>query len=339
MTSRRQLLTSALAFGPGMRALFSKPHEALSHSEPCMGTMFTVRAYHQDEEQGYRAIAAAFRRMHALDATLSDYRPDSELNRLCRSGYAQPFSASDDLYRVLESGIRMARKTGGAFDVTLGPLIQLWRSSRKAGVLPDTQALRDARARSGWDKIVLDSRNRTVRLSHPGMLLDFGGIAKGYAADAALAELARHGVNVALVAAGGDIAASAPPAGSPGWGIALKTGREPQQPAVMLAHQAVSTSGDLHQFVEIAGTRYSHILDPQSGIGLAHPMTVSVVAGTAMDSDSTATALSVMGFHQARAWLRKHPEVQARIVRTGDHGETSAWQTRGFPLATPNSSN
>lgn len=339
MTSRRHWLGAALGFGVGGGAWgsgsvwASSALETLSHSEPCMGTLFTVRTVHRDESQAYAAIAAAFRRMHALDAALSDYRDDSELSELCRTGFARPFKASDHLFRVLDASLRMAQATGGAFDVTLGPLIRQWRSARKEGRLPENVAILAARARTGWQGISLDASKRTVQLPREGMQLDFGGIAKGYAADQALAELARLGVTAALVAAGGDIAVSEPPPGQPAWHVAIETGAADAQPSIRLASQAVSTSGNLHQFSEIDGVRYSHILDPKTGLGLTRSIAVSVVAPTAMASDSAATALSVMGLSRSQEWLGRHPNLDARIVSTQEDGVARVWQTPHFPLA------
>ncbi|MCW5962891.1 MAG: FAD:protein FMN transferase [Bryobacterales bacterium] len=333
MTSRRQWLGAALGFGLSGSVRGSSVLETLSHTEPCMGTLFTVRAVHPEEDEGYTAIAAAFRRMRAIDAALSDYCDDSELNELCRTGHARPFVASDDLFRVLRASLSLAQSTGGAFDVTLGPLVRQWRAARMEGRLPDEKAIESARARTGWQGVALDASKRTVKLPREGMQLDFGGVAKGYAADEALTELRRHGVTAALVAAGGDIAVSAPPPGQRAWHVAIEAGAAGVRPSVLLASQAVSTSGNLHQFAEIGGVRYSHILDPETGLGLTRPITVSVVASTAMASDSTATALSVMGLSHSQEWLRQHPAVQARIVSKGQDGTADVWQTPGFPLA------
>lgn len=323
----------AAALGLGTAAAVNAADAPLlSHSEPCMGTMFSIRAYHPGEAAGYQAIGAAFQRMHALDALLSDYKPQSELNQVCLHAYKQPVTVSEDLFRVLEAALQLAHDTNGAFDVSLGPVIRLWRSARQARQLPDTAALQSAMSRTGWRKITLDAATRSVCLGQPGMQLDLGGIAKGYAAGEALAVLARHGVEAALVAAGGDVAVSAPPPAQTGWRVALESGREHPKPLLRLARQAVSTSGDLHQSVEIDGLRYSHIVDPRTGLGLTDPLSVSVVTKDPITADATATALSVMGFDAAKEWLRRHRQVEGRIIHGGFGAPADVWQTPSFPL-------
>ncbi len=303
----------------------------LSHSEPCMGTMFTIRAYHADETQGYAAIGKAFQRAHALDATLSDYRPSNELDVLCQQGHTKPFHASPDLFAVLAHALRVSHDTNGAFDVSLGPLTRLWRAARKEQRIPEPAEIADARAHTGWRGIALDETRGTIQLPRAGMQLDFGAIAKGYAADAVRMVLREHGITRAFVAAGGDVVVLQPPPERQAWHVALETGESPQA-TLRLAAQAVSTSGDLHQFVEINGRRYSHVLDPATGMGLTTRSIVSVVAADATECDSFSTALSVMGLKKAKQFLTTRKGMEARFVRLSADS-ADVWMTPGFPLA------
>ena len=179
--------------------------------EPHMGTLVRIQLYAADTTQANQAFRAAFDRIAQLDAALSDYQPESEVNRLCRSAAGRPVKVSADLFRVLASANQVAEWTGGAFDVTLGPVTLLWRQARRQHRLPDPDALREALLRSGYRKLHLDAAARTVTLDQEGMRLDLGGIAKGYAADEALAALAELGIHRALVAASGDLAIGDPP--------------------------------------------------------------------------------------------------------------------------------
>jgi thiamine biosynthesis lipoprotein len=246
--------------------------------EPHMGTLIRVEVYATGEDQARQAFQAAFGRIAELDAALSDYQPDSELNRL-------PGIASPDLFRVLEAAQKLAEASGGAFDVTIGRLTRLWRAARKEGHPPAPEAVREAIAHSGYRKLHLDKTTRAVRFDDPELKLDLGGIAKGYAADEALAAIGRVGVRSALVAMSGDLAFSDPPPGRKYW--AIDAGGK----VLRLANAAVSTSGAAEQHIG----PYSHILDPRTGIGLTAPVTVSVVARRGMDADALATALSVLG--------------------------------------------
>ena len=267
-------------------------------TQPHMGTLFRIVCYARDAVAAERASSAAFDRIAELDHIMSDYSPNSELTLLCQQSGGPPTKVSEDLFYVLSRSQKMARLSEGAFDVTVGPLVRLWRRARRRQELPDPTRLAQALELVGVDKLRLDEKSRTVQLLRKGMVLDLGGIAKGYAADEALKLLDQHGIDKALVAAGGDIAVSGSPPGSDGWniGIAPLESREtPPTRYLRLRHAAVSTSGDAEQFVEIGGKRYSHIVDPKTGLGLIGHSSVTVVAPKGIASDSLATAVSVLG--------------------------------------------
>lgn len=253
-----------------------------------MGTLVRITIYSKDAAP----LRVAFDRIHQLDEELSDYKPDSELNRLCRT-HDQPVRVSVDLYRVLEAALKLARLTDGAFDVTIGPVTHLWRAGKEA----DAATL----ARVGWRNVVLDKAHRTVALKLAGMQLDLGGIAKGYAADEALKTLRSVGVRRALIAVSGDVVAGESPPDAPGWRVRL----DPAGGEILLRNAAVSTSGDTEQFREIRGVRHSHIIDPKTGSGLTSPIAVTVVARHGLEADPIATAVSVMGEKRGRAVFQR----------------------------------
>lgn len=280
-----------------------------------MGVEARIVLHAADSLHAREAAAAAYARIAALDASMSDYRDDSELNRLTRQAPGVWIPVSEPLFAVLETGLLMARLSGGAFDVTSGPLVRLWREARRTGQLPTAEALAEARARSGWHMLELDPDARAVRLAAAGMQLDLGGIAKGYAADAALRVLREHGVPRALVELGGDIAAGDPPPGRRAWEIRVgDAGGAP--PVIHLSRAAVSTSGDAVQFLDIGGTRYSHVVDPRTGQALRDQFTATVVAPTAMLSDAIATTAGVLGPREAERFVALHyPGVEIHIRR------------------------
>ena len=269
--------------------------------EPAMGTLFRITLYAHSAAEARAAFEAAFARAHELNAKFSDYQPDSELNLLCRAGGGP---VSEELFAVLERALEVARFSRGAFDPTLGPLTRLWRASRKAGQLPSPAALSAARRLSGWKKVRLDRHRRTVALAVAGMQLDLGGIAKGFAAAELLRLLASRGLPASLVAASGDLAIGEPPPGRAGWTIGL----EAAQTNELLARCGVSTSGSEEQFVEVGGIRYSHILDPRTGLGLTGGpgrLTVSVIAPDATLADGLATMAAVAGPAKAKTLIRR----------------------------------
>ena len=266
-----------------------------------MGTQFRVTVYATDIRSAQQAIARAFARAAELDAKLSDYRDDSELNQLCRT---RRMRVSDDLRRVLAYSQRVARESDGAFDITLGPFIRLWRESRRTRILPSPQQIAEARTRIGYRKIIL--RRVEVFLAAPAMQLDLGGIAKGFAAAEMLLVLRDAGFPQSLVAAGGDLAIGDPPPGrAAGWRVELGATGEVRD----LSRCSVSTSGDESQFVEINGVRYSHIIDPRTGLGLIKSRPTTVIAAEGMEADALATALQVRP-GAAKKLARKHPSAR-----------------------------
>jgi thiamine biosynthesis lipoprotein len=225
---------------------------------------------------------------------------------------------SGDLWRVLERGQAMAVRTDGAFDVTVGPLVNLWRRARRKAEMPSPELIAEMRSRVGFRNLRLDPAQRTAELLVPEMRLDMGSIGKAYAVDAALAVLRQRGFPCALVAGSGDMAAGDPPPGQAGWRIEVAPLDAPGAPPpqiVLLANRAVATSGDVFQRVEIDGKRYSHIVDPHTGIGLTDHALVTVLAPECATANSFSTAINVLGPERGLKLVEESPGVAARIAR------------------------
>ena len=255
-----------------------------------MGTQFSVVVLASDSLLAQKGAEAAFARIDTLNGRLSDYLSGSELSRLSgTAGSGKAVSVSDDLWTVLNEAQRVARLTDGRFDPTVGPLTRLWRWAFRRNMLPPAADLEVAHALVGHQFLNLEANDRTVRLAQRGMRLDLGGIAKGFAADEALKVLEANALPHAVVDAGGDIALGAAPPDSAGWTVALEPAGE-----VFLAGCGIATSGSRYRYIEQGGVRYSHILDPRTGMGVTHERTVAVIAPTAMEADALASAASVM---------------------------------------------
>jgi FAD:protein FMN transferase len=291
------LLTPALAAPQASltRFQYEKPH---------MGTTFRIVLYAADQAKADAATQRAFARIAAIDARLTDYVETSELSRVTKEAVGHPVRVSDDLLKVLLPAQDLARRSEGAFDITVGPLTHLWRRARRQVEMPAPDVLAEALRLVGYQLLHVDAVAHTVQVDRLGMKLDAGGIAKGYAADAALLVLTAMGCSRALVAAGGDLAIGDPPPGRKGWTVALE-GLIPDHLApgspIVVSRCGVSTSGDEEQWVEIGGVRYSHILDPRTGMGLTGHSSVTVLAADATTSDMLATAVSVLGPERGRA--------------------------------------
>jgi FAD:protein FMN transferase len=301
-----------------------------------MGTTFRIVLYAPDAASAKKAAEAAFARVAELDQIMSDYKQTSELMQLCKkfaTEVGEPVKVSDDLFTVLSKAEEMSKRSDGTFDVTVGPVVQLWRLARRTQELPDPKEFAAARAKVGYQKVKLDAAKKTVQLTTPGMLLDLGGIAKGYAADVALKLLKdKFGIASALVGAYGDIACGDPPPGKEAWSVEIAPIAKSQKPRMVnLANAAVSTSGDLEQFVVIDGVRYSHVLDPKTGLGLTGRRSVTVIAPNGITADSMTKAVSVLPQEQALKLVEDTPGAAAYIVIMGKDEKPMVTASKRFP--------
>jgi len=303
--------------------------------EPHMGTLVRITIYAPGEEAANTAFRAAFERIRRLDQILSDYRADSELTRVTREPAGRAVPVSDDLFAVLDASQDLANATGGAFDITQGPVVQLWRDARKNARVPDPAALKAAAGRSGFRKLHLDPRNQTATFDTAGMSLDVGAIGKGYAAGEAIKALRSLDIRRALVAVSGDLAFGDAPPGQRGWRIRVHLGDPSVSfPEVLeLSNAAVSTSGSSEQHVNIEGRRYSHIIDPASGMGLSDEVTVTVIAPNGLDADGLDTAISVLGAARGLELIESRPGVAALVVQRNTEGTSAVASSRFRELA------
>lgn len=312
----------------------AQPAQRYEFEQIRMGTSVKITLYASDDATAKQAADAAFARFKELDRALSDYDPDSELMRLCaQSGSGKAIKVSNDLNIVLEHALQLSAKTEGAFDVTVGPLVKLWRKARRNKELPSAVDLQTARERVGYGLVKLDPQKSTVDLKRSGMRLDLGGIAKGYAGDEALKALRQHGVGSALIDAGGDIVVGDPPPGTTGWriGIAPLEKRDaPPSRFVTLKNCGVATSGDAWQFVEIDGKRYSHIIDPKTGYGLTERSSVTVIAPDGISADALASAVSVLGVERGLKLIEEIDGASTLII-TLNEGKPVVRTSSAFP--------
>jgi FAD:protein FMN transferase len=291
------VLCISLASGPSYPAFRPQSAELtrFTYTEYHMGIDARIVVYARDQSTAEKACIAAFARIAELDTIMSDYRKDSELMRLCAKAGGPPVPVSSNLMTVLRRAEEVSKRSHGAFDVTAGPVIALWREARKSGELPKDGEIHSALSSVGWERLKLDPKAKTVKLEVPGMKLDLGGIAKGYAADEAQKALKKNGVTRALVELGGDIVVSGPPPGKKGWTIRVPNAGDDHGPVdLQFSRCAVSTSGDTEQFVVIGGVQYSHVVDPRTGQALTNRVQATVVARDGLTSDPLATTMTIV---------------------------------------------
>ncbi|WP_437187777.1 FAD:protein FMN transferase [Planctomicrobium sp. SH668] len=322
----------------GIPTFSAEPPQRFEFTQIRMGIPVRIVVYADDSASAIQATDAAYERIRQLDRTLSDYDPDSELQQII-ANYTpgNPVPISEDFLNVLKESKSLSAKTEGAFDVSVGPVIQLWRAARRNKKLPDPQRVQTALKSVGDQFITVNSDSREITLARANMQLDFGGIAKGYAADEALIVLKQHGISQALIAVAGDIRVGDAPPGQTGWKIEIEDRTRPpseESPPLVaiLANQAVSTSGDTYQYLEIDGVRYSHIVDPKSGLGMTTPGSSTVIAPNAMLADGLASSLVLLGPEKGIELLKQFPGTSAIIFRLEENGERTVNTSSNWPF-------
>jgi len=322
ITFTRLVTSIALALLCALPA-FAKDPARLTYTRPSMGTVFTITLYAEDEPTADKAADAALDRVERINALASDYLPESELSRFNKTPANMPFPLSPDLFSLIHLSLQVARESEGAFDITAAYAVQQWRRARRQKKLPTPEETRHAVAMTDYRQLALDAKARTLTKLKPGLLIDLGGIGKGYAADEALKVLRTHGITQAVVAASGDLSIGDPPPGKAGWDITLRTFEAPEEKDrrlhLTLKNCGCSTSGDLHQFLELDGRRYSHIIDPKTGLGLTTRIACTVIAPDATTSDMWDTAGCILGVARGPSIL-KEQGCEVRMVTVSQEG-------------------
>lgn len=291
----------------------SAQERKFSFTREKMASPFTIILYANDPEYATDLANKSFALVDSFVNIFSDYIDTSELSLLNASaGSKKWMPVSPALFDIISISKWAHKKTKGAFDITMGPIIRLWRKARKEKKFPDAQAISDKMKSVGFNKLKIDKTNQSIQLISLGMQLDLGGIAQGYIAQKVLERLQLLGTSQALIDVSGDIATSSPPPGKQGWviGVNLPGSEKLQTHLLQISHKAVSTSGDLYQYIEHEGKRYSHIIDPSTGYGITSQKNVTVIANDAITADWLSTACSIMPVKKAKKLARQmHAEV------------------------------
>ncbi len=325
---RRSLIRqiAVVLFGLGLPALRAQELLRLEASLDAMGTTFTVALYGEDRERMEAAVEAAFGELRRLDRMLSNYRPASEWSRMNREAAERPVRVSRELFDLLAACLEYSRASEGTFDISVGPLMKVWGFYRGTGRLPAREEVAAALAKVGYDKILLDAENQTVRFAQPGVELDPGGIGKGYAVDRMVAILKENGIRSALVSASGSsiYGLGAPAGEAEGWEVRIRHPKDETRTVetLRLKDQSLSTSGSYEKFFVAEGKIYSHIMDPRTGYPAGGMLAVSVLAPKTLDSEAWTKPFFVLG----RQWAARHKPKDLRVFLCEDTAELScAW--------------
>ncbi|MBT3293800.1 MAG: FAD:protein FMN transferase [Verrucomicrobia bacterium] len=301
-----------------------------------MGTRLRIIALGEDAAALDQAIDAAVAEIRRVEDLMTDWRPSPLTQLNAQAG--QPVTVPRELAAIISRAVALHNLTGGAFDPTFAAVGALWDFKAQPPQIPDKAAIHAALKRVGGDRVIVDGANNQVHLP-TGMSVGLGGIAKGYGVDRAMAVLQTHGVRHALVDAGGDMKLLGTRHGKP-WEVAVKHPRDREHALAVLhlSNSCIVTSGDYERFVEHAGTRYHHILDPRTGYPATGAMSATVVAYSAELADAVATALCVLGPVEGLKLVERQKRVEAVIVgmdgrvhvSTGLKSEVARAAARGY---------
>jgi FAD:protein FMN transferase len=277
-------------------------------SRVSMACVYTVVVYGRDARELPRIVSAALDEVDRIDRLMSHYKADSPLSRLNREAARGPVEVEPELYDSIKECVRYSRESGGAFDVTVGPLVKAWGFFRGEGRMPSRAELSAARGKVGYRHLIFNDAARTIQFSRPGVEIDLGGIAKGYAVDRVAALLKRHGIEAALVSAGGSTVygLGAPP-GSEAWEVKIQNPLDADKTAlaVRLKDRALSVSGGAEKFFESGGVRYSHIFDPRTGRPVQGVLGVAVLTDSGTAGDALDNVFYVQGVGWGRNYLKR----------------------------------
>lgn len=297
--------------------------EVKSDVRKVMGTFASVMVIAPSERAAQSCIEAAFDVEDRVETLMSYHRQDSELNRVNRLAAREPVPVNPMTFEVLRRAVEFSRLSEGAFDVTVGPLVDLWRAAGEANEPPTEVALAQARRKVGYEKLILDERTQTVRFAEDGMRIDLGGIAKGYAVDKAVEAMRKKGALGGLVDLGGNIRCfGRPPRGQEKWRIGVQdpnvTSDDLDDAKFLLILElgdvSVATSGDYRRFTMVQGHKESHVLDTHSGKGAAKLVSDTIIAPDATTADALSTAVNVLGVESGLALIDRLPSIEAIIV-------------------------
>jgi thiamine biosynthesis lipoprotein len=290
-----------------------------------MGTLLEVTARAPDSAAAQAAAQSGSEAVARVDSLMSNYRPDSELSLLgAAAGTGEWTPLSPETVEVLAASLEWARRSGGAFDPTVEPLMEAWSFRGGEPRRPADDALELAKRAVGWDAVELDSAGGRARLPRGGMKLDFGAIAKGYALDLAAAAMRRAGAVAGMIDLGGQtMVFGAPPPGRDRWVLGIRHPRATRtlMGTIAMDSGSVSTSGDYEQMFEEDGVRYGHVMDPRTGSPARGVVAVTVAGPDGMTADALSTVLFVLGPEEGRAFLdRELPGAPVSVVWVRDAG-------------------
>ncbi|MBI5143869.1 MAG: FAD:protein FMN transferase [Candidatus Omnitrophica bacterium] len=280
---------------------FRNDTKIIDLQKPLMGSMVQIKApvdERQDEGMVGGAIRKAFEEIERIERIFSTYKEDSDISRINRLKPDEALKVQDEVFDLIEESIEFNKKTRGAFDITVKPLVDLWNGAKTKNVIPTDEQIKNALARIGSQDIILDRVHSTISFKKEGMALDMGGIAQGYATDRAIRILKENGIEDAIVNLGGDMYCLGRKSKADLWKVGIQHPRKKNELylEIKLEDKAINTSGDYEKYFMLNGKRYSHIIDPRTGYPIGDKtVSATIIAADCTSADALATALCVLG--------------------------------------------
>mgnify|MGYP002725628026 CR=1 FL=1 len=296
---------------------------------PMGGIPVTLTAWDVSKEQFDTAFEQAKDEVNSLEGLLSSYVLSSDVSRVNKQGSAK---VEPPTLTLIDQAVNLSKTTEGAFDITISPVIDLWKNGEETGAIPNEQELSMALNRTGSSKIKLSRSKSTVTLSELGMKIDLGGIAKGYIAQRALSVMTKHGISRGIVDAGGDVVMTSGKTDK-AFRVGIKNPRtgEGKYAILSVASGAVVTSGCSERTINIGNKRYCHIIDPRTGKPVSNELlSITVLAKEASAADAYATALYVLGSQDGFALAKSLPEIEAVFLYQNENGQIKRRVTPGL---------
>lgn len=327
---------TALAMGMCLACSPKDNDATVKRTRLLMGTLAEITVPGPDSPDKQAAIDKAFDEIKRIENLMSVRLKDSDVSRINKMAGGEFITVSPETAKLIREGIRWGEASQGSFDISVGPLVKLWDFDGGRNKVPDAKSLSAAASLVDYKNILIDGNK--VRLRLPGMALDMGGIAKGYAVDRAVAVLRENGALAAIVNAGGDLMAYGTRADGKPWAIGLQHPRQPEELSMSFtadsssAGTAAATSGDYQKYFILENVRYHHILDPTTGMPRRGVTSATVIAPSVMQADALATAVFILGPVKGKALLDKLAGVEGMwIMENGDKLFTGKFPSRLVP--------
>lgn len=315
------ILTAVFIFYLLLSAVKNKKNARVeSPNRIVMNTIARVTAIAPDKKTAQLCIDSAFKEIYRLEKLMNRYDPNSQLSKVNQLAAKEPVKIDKDLFDIIQQSVEYSKKTAGAFDITVAPLVDLWKACAEANSMPTDGQLAEVKGTVGYDKLLLDANDFSVRFTIQGVSLDLGAIAKGFAADKAVEEMKKGGAVGGLIDIGGQIGCFGLTEKKGKWIIGIRAPAKADDNETIaklsLTDMAVATSGDYERFYKIGARRFSHIFNPVTQKSADDLSSVTIIALDGTAADALATAVSVLGAEKGLELIEKTESTEALIIKT-----------------------